>query len=99
MRASFVRQEEQKESLSQFTTLLASMRSNRLYSLLLAASLTSSVLASQQSFFPVQTAQAKVVRRQECIANFYSCADKGETFNGVCCQNGQKCELLHLQTC
>ncbi|KAK0656035.1 hypothetical protein B0T16DRAFT_26497 [Cercophora newfieldiana] len=71
------------------------MRSKQLGSVFLAAALTSSVSAGQQPFFPVQTppAQAKAVRRQDCIANFYSCADQGAAFNGVCCANGQRCRL------
>lgn len=69
------------------------MRSIQLGSFLLAAILSSEVSGYQHPFFPVQTPQAKVVRRQECLANFYSCADQGPAFNGVCCQNGQRCRL------
>jgi hypothetical protein len=70
-----------------------SMRRKQLGSFLLAAAVTSSVSA-EQPFFPAQTPypQAKLVRRQDCIPNFYSCADQGPAFNGVCCQNGQRCE-------
>ncbi|KAK4449391.1 hypothetical protein QBC34DRAFT_404804 [Podospora aff. communis PSN243] len=70
------------------------MRSKQLGNFLLAAAVTLPV-AAEQAFFPVQTPhpQAKLVRRQDCIPNFYSCADQGPAFNGVCCQNGQRCRL------
>jgi hypothetical protein len=55
---------------------------------------TSAVCASMQPFRPVETA-APVAKRQEsaCLANFFSCADQGPAFDGVCCQNGQRCAL------
>ncbi|KAL2020176.1 hypothetical protein VTK56DRAFT_8700 [Thermocarpiscus australiensis] len=52
----------------------------------------SAVCASLQPFRPVETAAA-LAKRQQCLANFYSCADQGAAFNGVCCQNGQRCAL------
>lgn len=61
-------------------------------SLLLLVAAASSVCASLQPFRPVETA-AIVAKRQGCIANFYSCANQGAVFNGVCCQNGQACAL------
>ncbi|KAK0730586.1 hypothetical protein B0H67DRAFT_639070 [Lasiosphaeris hirsuta] len=59
---------------------------------LVALTLASSVFAIQQPFLPVETAHP-LVRRQGCIANFFSCADQGVAFSGVCCQNGQICAL------
>ncbi|KAK4144634.1 uncharacterized protein C8A04DRAFT_27570 [Dichotomopilus funicola] len=75
--------------------------------LLTLAAWPSSVCARvQQPFQPVQTAAPAAVRaavppahavafakRQECLTNFFSCADQGAVFNGVCCQNGQRCAL------
>ncbi|KAL2137063.1 hypothetical protein VTI74DRAFT_9669 [Chaetomium olivicolor] len=53
---------------------------------------TSTVFASLQPFLPAETA-APVAKRQACLADFFSCADQGAVFNGVCCQNGQRCAL------
>ncbi len=48
----------------------------------------------QRPFRPVETAAALHRRQQNgCLANFYSCADQGSAFNGVCCQLGQSCAL------
>ncbi|KAK4105974.1 hypothetical protein N658DRAFT_2390 [Parathielavia hyrcaniae] len=52
----------------------------------------SAVGASLRPFQPVETGAA-VVRRQSCLADFYSCADQGAIFNGICCQSGQSCAL------
>ncbi|KAH6854384.1 hypothetical protein B0I37DRAFT_28875 [Chaetomium sp. MPI-CAGE-AT-0009] len=62
--------------------------------LLLLLAWTSVVCASLQPFQPVETA-APVAKRQQssCLANFFSCADQGPAFDGVCCQNGQRCAL------
>jgi len=60
--------------------------------ILLVIATASTVCASLQPFQPVQTAAA-IAKRQGCIANFYSCANQGAIFNGVCCQNGQTCGL------
>ncbi|GAB1311204.1 Gpi-anchored protein [Madurella fahalii] len=51
-----------------------------------------SVCASLQPFQPVETA-AVVAKRQACLENFYSCANQGPEFNGICCQNDQRCAL------
>lgn len=59
---------------------------------LLVLTLASSAHASLQPFQPVETAAA-VARRQACLENFYSCANQGPAFGGVCCQNGQLCAL------
>ncbi|KAK4155371.1 hypothetical protein C8A00DRAFT_13574 [Chaetomidium leptoderma] len=61
-------------------------------SLLLILAWASVVCASLQPFRPVETA-APVAKRQACLANFFSCEDHGDAFNGVCCQNGQICSL------
>ncbi|KAK4131977.1 hypothetical protein BT67DRAFT_451469 [Trichocladium antarcticum] len=61
--------------------------------LLLTLALASAVCASLQPFRPVETAAPAVAKRQGCLANFYSCADQGVAFDGVCCQNGQRCAL------
>ncbi|KAG7292303.1 hypothetical protein NEMBOFW57_002338 [Staphylotrichum longicolle] len=60
--------------------------------LLLVLAWASAVCASVQPFWPVETA-SPVAKRQTCLANFFSCADQGATFNGICCQNGQRCAL------
>ncbi|EAQ90800.1 hypothetical protein CHGG_02735 [Chaetomium globosum CBS 148.51] len=62
--------------------------------LFLVLAWASVVCASLQPFQPVETA-APVAKRQEsgCLANFFSCADQGPAFDGVCCQNGQRCAL------
>lgn len=60
--------------------------------LLLVLAWTSAVCASVQPFRPVETA-TPVAKRQACLANFFSCADQGAAFNGICCQNGQRCAL------
>jgi hypothetical protein len=61
----------------------------------LALACISTVCASLQPFRPVETAPAAVAKRQAagCLPNFYSCANQGPAFNGVCCQNGQLCAL------
>lgn len=51
-----------------------------------------SVCASLQPFLPAETAAA-VAKRQACLENFYSCANQGSEFNGICCQNDQRCAL------
>jgi hypothetical protein len=53
----------------------------------------SAVCASVQPFRPVETAVPVAKRQQSCLANFFSCADQGAVFAGVCCQNGQRCAL------
>ncbi|KAL2255990.1 hypothetical protein VTK26DRAFT_2381 [Humicola hyalothermophila] len=60
--------------------------------LLVSTAWVSTVCASLQPFLPAETAGA-IAKRQECIPNFYSCADQGDAFIGVCCQNGQRCAL------
>lgn len=62
--------------------------------LFLVLAWASVVCASLQPFQPVETA-APVAKRQQsaCLANFFSCADQGPAFDGVCCQNGQRCAL------
>jgi hypothetical protein len=60
--------------------------------MLLTLTWVSTVCASLQPFLPVETAAA-VAKRQACLSNFYSCADQGAVFNGICCQNGQRCAL------
>ncbi|KAK0628142.1 hypothetical protein B0T17DRAFT_487771 [Bombardia bombarda] len=67
--------------------------------LLLILAFATSVCAIQQRqpFQPVETAKPIAKRQssqgQGCIANFFSCADQGAVFNGVCCQTGQRCAL------
>jgi len=62
--------------------------------LLAIASSAASVQAVLAPFYPVETARPQAIaKRQGCIDNFYSCAGRGDGFNGVCCQNGQTCEL------
>ncbi|KAK3394527.1 hypothetical protein B0H63DRAFT_517649 [Podospora didyma] len=61
--------------------------------LVVLATASTTVYANQQQpFWPVQTA-APLAKRQGCLANFFSCADLGPTFNGVCCQSGQRCAV------
>jgi hypothetical protein len=60
--------------------------------LLLVLACASAVCASLQPFQPVETAAA-VAKRQTCLDNFFSCADQGAAFNGICCQSGQRCAL------
>lgn len=69
---------------------LAPTPSSRL--LLAVLAWASVVCASLQPFRPVETA-APVAKRQACLANFYSCADQGASFNNICCQQGQRCAL------
>ncbi|KAK0754077.1 hypothetical protein B0T18DRAFT_398445 [Schizothecium vesticola] len=60
----------------------------------LAALLVPQTHGLQQPFQPVET--ARVVQKRQgsgCLENFYSCAQYGAAFNGVCCQNGQTCRL------
>jgi hypothetical protein len=66
--------------------------SNMLMLMLFTLTWASTVCASLQPFLPVETAAA-VAKRQACLSNFYSCADQGAAFNGICCQNGQRCAL------
>ncbi len=55
--------------------------------------LTIAAAGRQQPFQPAET--AAVYRRQQsgCLTNFYSCANQGSAFNGVCCEIGQSCAL------
>ncbi|KAK4224605.1 hypothetical protein QBC38DRAFT_14432 [Podospora fimiseda] len=65
--------------------------------ILLVIASASTVCASlYQPFQPVQTAAPiELAKRQGggCIPNFFSCANQGAVFNGVCCANGQTCGL------
>ncbi|KAK4177668.1 hypothetical protein QBC36DRAFT_126752 [Triangularia setosa] len=61
--------------------------------LLLTLTAASSVYANLQPFQPAETAAIVAKRQQGCLSNFYSCANQGPAFNGVCCQNGQTCGL------
>ncbi|KAK4040513.1 hypothetical protein C8A01DRAFT_46146 [Parachaetomium inaequale] len=61
--------------------------------LFLVLAWASAVCASVQPFRPVETAAPIAKRQQSCLANFFSCADQGAAFAGVCCQNGQRCAL------
>jgi len=59
----------------------------------LAAVLVPQTHGLQQPFQPVET--ARVVQKRQgsgCLEDFYSCAQYGAAFNGVCCQNGQTCK-------
>ncbi|VBB72779.1 Putative protein of unknown function [Podospora comata] len=64
-----------------------------LSTLLLALAAACSVCANLQPFQPAETAAIVAKRQQGCLSNFYSCANQGPAFNGVCCQNGQTCGL------
>ncbi|KAK3989208.1 hypothetical protein QBC44DRAFT_328207 [Cladorrhinum sp. PSN332] len=61
--------------------------------LLVIATATTVCASLNQPFQPVQTAAAPIAKRQGCIPNFFSCANQGAVFNGVCCANGQTCGL------
>lgn len=53
----------------------------------------SAVCANLQPFLPVETATPLAKRQTSCLADFFSCADQGAVFNGVCCQTGQRCAI------
>ncbi|KAK4239452.1 hypothetical protein C8A03DRAFT_14149 [Achaetomium macrosporum] len=60
--------------------------------LLLVLAWAGTACGNLQPFRPAETAAA-IAKRQECLANFFSCADQGAAFSNVCCQNGQRCAL------
>jgi hypothetical protein len=37
--------------------------------------------------------EARVEARDSCPANYFSCADQGSAFTGICCMTGQTCAL------